>query len=209
MLGFLPTSLSFQKEQKPLPSGSPVPKNYVFKSNPFLSNTITIDRAVRSESKYFNGVLRQGFIFLCLGCKKEFFVRKDCFKARGITGYCKPCYYKADKGKPYEHLYRKLSLSARSTNKDINLSFEEFLDFTLIKTCHYCDDDITWSDYSYKAKSFAYNLDRKDSNIGYNKSNLVVCCGDCNSTKSNKFTYEEFKELAQLIKTIKLKRKKC
>jgi hypothetical protein len=78
-----------------------------------------------------------------------------------------------------------------------------FLEFTNIKNCHYCNGDINWSEYQSInfQKSQAYNLDRKDNNLGYTKDNCVVCCGRCNLSKGDRFTYDNWKQIGEVIKS--------
>jgi hypothetical protein len=47
-------------------------------------------------------------------------------------------------------------------------------------------------------------LDRKDNSIGHLKGNLVVCCGNCNKTRRDAFSYEEFLLLAPILKQIRI-----
>lgn len=47
----------------------------------------------------------------------------------------------------------------------------------------------------------ASNLDRKDSVKPYTLDNVVVCCWRCNKVKNTTFTYTEWLELGQVIKS--------
>lgn len=106
-----------------------------------------------------------------------------------------------NKKKPYEWLYNQL-LSV-GLKVGCSLTYEDFCDYTKINKCHYCDTQIVWQEYSHNRKknTRAYNLDRKDNTKGYTKDNLVVCCASCNRTKGDRFTYEEFLKIAEVIKT--------
>lgn len=68
-------------------------------------------------------------------------------------------------------LYTRLGRGARQRNIEVNLSFEEFMEFWFINACFYCGSEID------RQKNYAYCLDRKEANIGYTKDNLVSCCG--------------------------------
>src|ERR1019366_1694330 len=65
--------------------------------------------------------------------------------------------------------------------------------------CHYCGTEIIWPKlYEIRLTSGGHrkqcsrsNLDRMNNDIGYTAENCVVCCFSCNTTKSNKLTYEE------------------
>lgn len=66
--------------------------------------------------------------------------------------------------------------------------------FNLLKQkCHYC---------GIKLNETGIGLDRKDNGVGYLYNNVVPCCGLCNTTKSDNFTYDEMLILAQTIKLI-------
>ena len=106
--------------------------------------------------------------------------------------------------RPFEWLYNRLLRTGESTKHEVRLSYEDFLEYTCIKTCHYCGADITWHEYSSGlgvTRNSGYYLDRKESNLGYTKDNCVVCCPRCNWAKSDRFTYEEWAELGKVMKT--------
>lgn len=75
------------------------------------------------------------------------------------------------------------------------------MEFTTNKNCHYCGADIFWAEYNTNTNGSNYNLDRKDNAIGYSKENCVACCGRCNESKSNHFTYEQFVQIGDLIRS--------
>lgn|SRR5208337_3181583 len=102
--------------------------------------------------------------------------------------------------RPYESLYKQL-LSVAKRREWKCLTYEEFLKFTKTKECHYCSDSLIWIEYrdrNYKGVR-GYNLDRKDSSIGYLARNLVPCCKRCNLSKGDRFTYGEWVEIGRLI----------
>jgi hypothetical protein len=80
------------------------------------------------------------------------------------------------------------------------LSFEEFLEFTKIKNCHYCDNSIVWDEHN----GWRINLDRKNNTLPYTKENCVVCCKLCNYSKSDKYTYEEWKAMTDALKLYRM-----
>lgn len=106
--------------------------------------------------------------------------------------------------RPFEHVFNRLkSIFERERHKDTSkLTYEEFLEFTKIKNCHYCEAPIRWAVHVVKGESNSYNLDRKDSTVGYFKDNLVVCCKRCNYAKGYWFTYEQFLELGKTIRKL-------
>jgi hypothetical protein len=95
---------------------------------------------------------------------------------------------KATSKRPYESLYGRVL----SSKKNVELTYEQFLIFTEILECHYCDGPVVWSRHKRKGTTFACNLDRKDNSLGYSKENCVVCCPQCNRGKNACFTYEEW-----------------
>ncbi|MBA7588270.1 hypothetical protein ES708_30324 [subsurface metagenome] len=80
------------------------------------------------------------------------------------------------------------------------------------KNCHYCkikegDFIPIWRGKFYKNRGERLELERKDNKKGYSKKNCVLACAICNNAKSDKFTYEEFKEVGKAIKKIWLLRR--
>jgi hypothetical protein len=102
--------------------------------------------------------------------------------------------------RPFEALYNVFI--GRNEHRT-SFTYENFLEFTKINTCHYCGEVILWKEYKTKG---AYNLDRKDNELGYTKANCAVCCGACNRAKGDMFTYEEFMLLSPALKTIRQQR---
>lgn len=150
------------------------------------------------------------YIYTCISCRE---IKETSSKTSFI---CRPCLArknakKANKAavkkrtlKPYEALYRVLLRNASLTNRKVTLTFNDFLKFTKIKNCYYCDADLTWHSKSTKfSKGMVTNLDRKDSSLGYSLDNCVPCCGKCNRVKTNFFSHEEFKAVVQLIKQMR------
>jgi len=80
------------------------------------------------------------------------------------------------------------------------------------KKCHYCrveeaDFIQIWGKF-YGGKRGKLEVDRKDNKKGYNEENCVLSCPICNCAKSDKFTYEEFEKVGDVIKEIWQQRKK-
>lgn len=119
---------------------------------------------------------------------------------KGHTGLCRSC---SKKGRPYEGVYKRIGSNSKWNN---NLLYDEFLRFTKIKNCHYCDTFIKWEKYTSdnsELKSRATNLDRIDPFKDYSTSNCVVCCWDCNQIKRNLVCYEDFIEIGKILKNRK------
>lgn len=103
-------------------------------------------------------------------------------------------------GRPYEALYNNLVKHTKAKNKRLDLSFEEFTEFTSIKECHYCKSEVTWTIRNLTKNGYKYNLDRIDNDKGYSKENCVVCCWRCNNGRSNLFSYEEWYGMTEYLR---------
>jgi hypothetical protein len=146
------------------------------------------------------------YVFLCEECEVNE-VWRPCYYFSNRQKYekfldirCRRCSntHNWDKArKPFESLYSIL----KTRRDDTSLTFEEFLEFTKVETCCYCDQQVIWAPRGGRG---ATNLDRKDSSKGYSRKNCVVCCGECNRIKSNKYSYEEMLLIGATLKTIKL-----
>lgn len=98
--------------------------------------------------------------------------------------------------KPFESLYNLL----KTRRSDTSLTLEEFIEFTKIKTCHYCDRQVVWAPRGGRG---ATNLDRKDGSKGYARENCVVCCGECNRIKSDEYSYDEMILIGKFLKKLR------
>jgi hypothetical protein len=117
------------------------------------------------------------------------------------------CLMHSHRKRPYESIYHRLFNDHRKLG--VSLTYEEFVEFTKIKKCHYCNQYIDWLEYATvggKFLSTAYYLDRKDLIKGYSKDNCVVCCTDCNNLRGNRFSYEEFLLLSPVLEKIRINR---
>lgn len=108
---------------------------------------------------------------------------------------------------PFLALFNLLKRRVQKRGKvAFDLSFEDFVEFTTDKKCCYCDQEIVWIEHNPHKHGSAYNLDRKDSQRGYTKTNCVVCCGSCNRIKSNIFSYEEMIVLGRTLQMLREQR---
>ena len=108
--------------------------------------------------------------------------------------------------RPYESLYNYCMFHAEREHPEFvhNLTYEQFLEFTKIPTCHYCEDSVAFVARNINGlRAIRYNLARKDNGVGYCSYNLVVCCKSCNYTKGNRFTYEQFVEIGKVIRSFR------
>jgi 5-methylcytosine-specific restriction endonuclease McrA len=79
--------------------------------------------------------------------------------------------------------------------------------------CHYCgieEKDFVpiWGEfYGGKKRGSTLEVDRKDNRRGYEIENCVLACAVCNNAKSDKFAYDEFRRVGDVIKEIWQQRK--
>lgn len=88
---------------------------------------------------------------------------------------------------------------AKKRGLEWTIPFEIFLEL-ISKCCTYCQGPLPQT---------RAGLDRKDNAMGYTIDNVTPCCTDCNATRSNNFSYEEFLEFSKtdLFKRIIERRK--
>lgn len=155
------------------------------------------------------------YVFICenSNCKNEIKVRAGKFVEP--SGYCRSCAAKHSaetnngrKIQPYMYLFNIMKTNAKLRNIPIEMSYEEFLDFTQETNCTYCGTELIWEPhFRHKGTSQAYNLDRIDHSLGYTKENCIPCCLSCNFTRGNRFTHEEFLMLTEGLHSIMNTRK--
>jgi hypothetical protein len=163
---------------------------------------IPLQEAVRVERIAGKNRTRTVYIFLCKNCKKE--LRVDSSHLKRHTGICNSCHRKK---RPYEVIYKRLLLNATAKHIPVDITYEDFLNFTQIPNCHYCDEPIFWCKFTSKHNyGTSYNLDRIDNKKGYILNNCVVCCTFCNYVKKDQFSYQEFLLLIPVLKQIKKNR---
>ena len=101
-----------------------------------------------------------------------------------------------------EGIYRQTYSHAKHRNIDFNLTREEFVIWykKQIRECVYCgrpeEDVIKDRNGFFKRLS----IDRKDSSLGYQIDNIVLCCFRCNDVKSNEFTFDEMVRIGEIMK---------
>lgn len=97
---------------------------------------------------------------------------------------------------PFKSLFNRLR---DAKDKGGSLTYEQYLTFTTTNECHYCGVAILWKPHN--DTRCGYKLDRKDNNLEHSLENCVVCCPRCNYGKSDKFTYQEWKAIGDLIRS--------
>jgi len=80
--------------------------------------------------------------------------------------------------------------------------------------CHYCgieekDFPTVWGNSFYGGikRGRILEIDHKNNKLGHDVTNCVLACALCNMAKSDKFTYEEFMRVGDVIKQIWQRRK--
>ena len=152
-----------------------------------LDKNNVIDTIIQNRPKHGP---RYTYIFKCcyLNCKTHIKVRSDALKTH--SGKCST---HSHVKREFESIYNSFKWGWRGIK--CSLTYEQFLEFTKIKNCHYCYSVINWIPYSVvngRYKSRAYYLDRKNNNGAYSKENCVVCCTKCNIAKNSNYSYNDW-----------------
>jgi len=155
--------------------------------------------AIRTEYHYTkSGRKLLVYVFKCSDCNSEIKPRAGCLKR--YTGKCTSCCHKIEK---YKVRYNLLKASAKDRNIRCKLTFNQFVTFTNITNCFYCDTFINWDTSTHSNGGKAYYLDRIDSKVGYVKDNCVVCCTECNRMKMDASTEDFINKCKQIAKKFK------
>lgn len=94
-------------------------------------------------------------------------------------------------------LYSSYLSNCRRRNVFWGLSLEEFVKITS-KNCTYCERPP-----SQVRGRYVYNgIDRKDNAQGYTAKNSLPCCGLCNAVKSNRFTFDQMKQIGRVLQIL-------
>lgn len=143
----------------------------------------------------------------CTKCGKELPL-SDFGKHRltkdGLTYRCKEC------GKKHAKTYRDSpvgifqNIKGRIVHREkhkLYFTRNEFIEWwnSHPKICSYCG--ITQEEFAnfqdhYRMKIRRMTIDRKDNNKEYTLDNIVMACHRCNSIKSDWFSYDEMREIA-------------
>lgn len=76
-----------------------------------------------------------------------------------------------------------------------DISLEEYKINIYEKLCTYCGISLKYFT--------GHCMDKINPNLGYKVTNVLPCCGECNTIKNNILTIEETKEVIQLIKKLR------
>lgn len=77
--------------------------------------------------------------------------------------------------------------NAKRRNIDYNITIQDVAELWQ-KPCSYCGSEIE-----------TVGIDRKDSSLGYNKDNIVSCCGRCNEMKMNASTDDWISHMKKIL----------
>lgn len=129
----------------------------------------------------------------------------------GLSYWCKQCTRK--RAKEYRRspqgIYTRIKgRSVWYKNHDpkryspLEITREEFIVWynKQPKICAYCDiseDDLLFLKEEFNNRVEQFVIDRKDNDRGYSLDNIVLACHRCNFIKTNLFSYEEMREIAQ------------
>lgn len=156
----------------------------------------------------------------CPQCGKDQYYKRKYYLKQQTNSVCKSCARKGvpvsdevkqrpswrnknilSRLRPHEWAFNKIKRKAKEHGYSVILSYEEFVMFTSISKCHYCDSPIVWMPFSktHEYGHTGYNLDRKNNSLGYTKDNCVVCCPACNRIKGRDLSYELMLKIGDLI----------
>lgn len=159
-----------------------------------LLRTYIYTRKKLQKNKYLKREIVN--VFKCKDCTNELHLRNS--DINKSTGTCRVCSDKRGSGgkktriKPYQALFNTFKYKTKKDGKKNTLTYKQFLEFVNYKYCHYCYDNIYWTEFNLNKNGSSHNLDRKDNNKGYSIDNCVPCCWKCNEAKSSSYTYEEW-----------------
>lgn len=92
--------------------------------------------------------------------------------------------------------YKSMAKRSAKNNRDI-MPIDEFIQWwnQQPKHCEYCG--ITGEELSKRKTKNTLQVERKDNSIGYVPQNICLACWRCNHTKSDFYTYDQWKEIAE------------
>jgi hypothetical protein len=95
--------------------------------------------------------------------------------------------------------------SAKKRGVVLDIVRTDFIDWhnAQPKVCVYCsrsEDEANKDVLVVRNKATRLTIDRKDNEVGYTLRNIALSCMRCNAIKSNYFSYDEMKEIGEVIK---------
>lgn len=85
--------------------------------------------------------------------------------------------------------------SASKRGFQFNISEAQYTEL-MKRPCYYCENPLSKT---------GIGLDRIDNCIGYELTNVLPCCKDCNRTRGDRYTVEETKAMINFIKEFRAK----
>jgi hypothetical protein len=96
-------------------------------------------------------------------------------------------------GQTLKGRFANLKKAAKSRGIPNSLTIAEYESLIFNKPCFYCDGQLPL---------YGYGVDRKNSAVGYEPSNIVPCCKRCNSILAEHDKTETFEHLAKMLAKI-------
>lgn len=149
-----------------------------------------------------SGSTYKTFTFECVDCGND--IKSQISQLKTHSGKCRKC---AQRKQPYEHILNELIHTCNKRGiHEVTITYNEFIEIIKDSKCHYCEKELLFNPYTRDENSNyvsrAYQLDRKNNNLGYIVDNVVPCCWNCNRIKSDIYTYDEFLLLSPILKQI-------
>lgn len=133
----------------------------------------------------------------CSGCGTDVYAQSG-YRSKH-SGKCRSC---CQKGPEYTSAYGAMATSAKRKNFLV-MSLEEYANLRHKGSCHYCWGAIITEAVRGEPGYRGYFIDRKDNNSGYQLTNSVLCCTDCNFAKGDRYTYEEFYAMSESLRRVR------
>lgn len=117
--------------------------------------------------------------------RKEYYRKYRALNKQKLKKYCEDNKESFDKyRRNTKNRFSILRNTAKYRNKEFDLTLEEYI-IIVNKPCFYCDKNLE--------NEKGHSLDRIDNKIGYIIKNVLPCCGNCNTVRSDILTVEEMK----------------
>jgi hypothetical protein len=165
----------------------PLPKNYNLCNVEGCKNLFF---AKNLCDKHYRRLVKYGDVNIELKTKAKFCAIENCDEKHHCKGMCKKHY-----SETLEYRFNRLKNWCFKRNIELDLTLSFYIDLVKDKNCFYCN-----SPQGMTSGSF---LDRKLPKIGYIKTNVVPCCGECNDFKSDKISCEEMVEIVKILKLLR------
>lgn len=126
--------------------------------------------------------------FCCIQCKVE-------GQSKGLTAPMRK-----GTGRPeYQTVWRRKYDKYRSSdkkklNESVDFTFHEMIEILENGHCVYCNSSDKQS----------LGFDRLENNLPHIKSNIVIACELCNTTKGHRFSFDQMKLLGKVIQTFNM-----